>query len=91
MGSGLHEVTLADHHFGEEVDDGVRRLVWVALREHVARISRAAAGLPRNEPEHPAQRVATRCSCSYKMNDNALAQKSFLYCFFSENYKYQYV
>jgi len=81
-------VTLADHHFGEEVDDGVRRLVWVALREDVARISRAAAGLPRNEPEHPAQRVAI---CSHKMNDTALAQKSFLYCFFPENYKYQYV
>jgi len=52
-GSGLHEVTLTDHDLCQKVDDGVRRLVRVHLREDVARISCRAAKLPCNESEHP--------------------------------------
>jgi len=39
IGSGLHEVTLADHDLCQKVDDGVRRLVRIHLGEDVARIS----------------------------------------------------
>ena len=50
-------MALANHDFREEVNDSVRRLVGVSLREDVARISSDAARLPRNEPEHPTPHV----------------------------------
>lgn len=55
LGSSLFTLLRADHHLGNKVDDGARRLLRVVLREQVTHIVCGSAGLPRHEAEDPAE------------------------------------
>ena len=53
--AGLLTLLRADHHLGNEVDDGARRLLRVVLRKQVTYIVRGRASFPRHKAEDPAQ------------------------------------
>lgn len=65
LGPSLLTLLRADHHLGNKVDDGARRLLRVVLSEQVAHVVRGRAGLPRHEAEDPAeaeQSAQLRCN-----------------------------
>lgn len=60
LGSSLLTLLRADHHLGNEVDDGAGRLLRVVLREQMAHVLRGSAGLPRHKAEDPGKGRAER-------------------------------